>query len=404
MGTQNGNYITRRIRTLSAGIGKTVLIYPSAFLAAVGISIIELGIIFYIREIFGATPSQVGYFTALWSFWYIIGCVLVRPLFTRVLPRYLLMASTFCMSLFILLITLCTSFWQAYACYSLYAVAMSFFWPPIMGWLSRDVEGAMLGKRMSYFNLSWSIGVIIGPPMAGVLSARSTGLPLYASSLLFLVNCVLIVAGSLLLPKLRTDQGIDSMPRNLRGEKDTSTHFRFPAWVGMFTTFTVIGVLISIFPVFARDELLLRKEIIGFLMQSRTVIATFVFILLAHTLFWHFRIVPMVMGQMCLTIVVLAMNFTSSPVVLAMLISLLGAFRSLSYSNSLFHGVSGSINRAGRMAVHESLLAAGLVFGSAIGGMLYQSFSMTAVYEFCAAVVFGGTVLQVLLYFILRNR
>jgi DHA1 family multidrug resistance protein-like MFS transporter/DHA1 family quinolone resistance protein-like MFS transporter len=346
----------------------------------------------------------VGYFTAFWSFWYIIGCILIRPLFTRTLPRYLLMASTFFMCLFILLIALCTSFWQAYAFYGLYAIAMSFFWPPIMGWLSRDAEGARLGKRMSYFNISWSAGMIIGPPLAGVLSARSTGLPLYAGSLLFFVNCILIVAGSLLLPKLRADRGTDGITQNRREEKDTSTHFRFPAWVGMFTTFVIIGVLISIFPVFAREELMLRKEIIGVLMQSRTVIATFVFILLAHTLFWHFRIVPMVMGQMCLAIVVLAMNFTSSPAVLVMLISLLGAFRSLSYSSSLFHGVSGSINRAGRMAIHESLLAAGLVFGSAIGGMLYQHYSMTAVYGFCAAVVIGGTVLQLSLYLILRNR
>ena len=161
--------------------------------------------------------------------------------------------------------------------------------------------------------------------------------------------------------------------------------------------------LISIFPVFARDELMLRKEVIGVLMQSRTFIATFVFILLGHTVFWHFRIVPMVMGQVGLAIVVFAMNFTTSPPVLAVLISLLGAFRSLSYSNSLFHGVSGSGNRAGRMAIHEALLAAGLIFGSALGGELYQRYSMTAVYGFCAAVVISGAFVQLALHLILRN-
>ena len=92
------------------------------------------------------------------------------------------------------------------------------------------------------------------------------------------------------------------------------------------------------------------------------------------------------------------MNFTRSPLVLAMLISLVGSFRSLSYSNSLFHGVSGSVNRTGRMAIHEALLAGGLIFGSAFGGELYQRYTMTAVYGFCAAVV------QLALYFILRDR
>ena len=404
MGKQFNSYTPRQVRLFSAGIGKTFIIYPSAFLVATGISIVELGIIFYIREIYGATPRQVGYFTALWSLWYILGCLLIRPLFGKALPRHLLMAATFFMSLFILLLPFTNFFWQAYAGYSIYAVAMSLFWPPIMGWLSRDTEGPLLGKRMSYFNLSWSIGLIIGPLIAGVLSARSPELPLYAGSILFMVISLLIATGSLVLPKVRSDRGIDTPQRSQGQKTDESSFFRFPGWVGMFTTFVVIGVVISIFPVFARDELMLRKEIIGVLMQSRTFIATFVFIILGHTVFWHFNITPMVLGQAGLAVVVFAMNFTRSPLVLAMLIALLGSFRSLSYSNSLFHGVSGSINRAGRMAVHEALLAAGLIFGSAFGGELYQRFSMNAVYGFCAAVVLSGAVVQLALYLILRHR
>jgi DHA1 family multidrug resistance protein-like MFS transporter/DHA1 family quinolone resistance protein-like MFS transporter len=256
---------------------------------------------------------------------------------------------------------------------------------------------------MSYFNISWSIGLIIGPLVAGVLSARSPELPLYAGSLLFFATCLLMVAGSALLPKVRSDRETDSPNRSLKGEMDCSSFFRFPGWVGMFTTFVVIGMVISIFPVFARDELTLRKEVIGVLMQSRTFIATFVFIILGHTVFWHFKIAPMIMGQMGLAIVVFAMNFTTSPPILAALISLLGAFRSLSYSNSLFHGVSGSVNRAGRMAVHEALLAAGLIFGSAFGGELYQRYSMTAVYGFCAAVVLSGAFAQLAIYLMMRK-
>jgi len=311
MRKQFNNNIPRQVRLFSAGIGKTSIIYPSAFLMATGISIVELGIIFYIREIFGATPRQVGYFTALWSLWYVLGCLLIRPLFRKALPRHLLMAATSIMSLFVLLTTFTSSFWQAYTSFSIYAVAMSFFWPPIMGWLSRDAEGSQLGKRMSYFNLSWSIGLVVGPLFSGVLSARSPELPLYAGSLLFMMTCLLIVGGSSVLPKVRSDRRIDNPQPNRTLKNDESSYFRFSGWVGMFTTFVVIGVVISIFPVFARDELLFRKEIIGVLMQSRNFIATFVFIILGHTVFWHFRITPMVLGQVGLTIVVLALNFSS---------------------------------------------------------------------------------------------
>ncbi len=172
----------------------------------------------------------------------------------------------------------------------------------------------------------------------------------------------------------------------------------------MLTTFIVIGVVINIFPVFARDELLLRKETIGLLMQSRAFLAAFVFVFLGHTTFWHFRISYMTLGQVCLAFIIFFMNFTSSPLILAALIAMIGALRAHSYNSSVFHGVSGSIARTKRMAVHESLLAAGLIFGSSLGGLIYQKYSMTAVYYFCAAVVMSGVLLQLGLYRLLQKK
>jgi len=163
-------------------------------------------------------------------------------------------------------------------------------------------------------------------------------------------------------------------------------------------------VIINIFPIYARDELLLRKEVIGLLMLSRSFIAVFVFILMGHSVIWHFRILPMAIGQVCLAGVMFFMIFVSSPPVLALSISLVGAFRAFSYNGSVFHGVSGSINRTGRMAVHEAGLAGGLIFGPLFGGLIYQKNSMNAVYSFCAIVVALGVLLQVGLYFFLKRN
>jgi len=188
----------RQVRkSLSSGLGKSSVIYPSALLVATGITTIELGIIFYIKEIFGATPSQIGYFTAVWSFCYIIGCVFIRPIFNKVLPRFLLIVSSFLMCVFVLSIIFIKVFTFAFVYYDLYGIAMSFFWPPILGWLSQDIEGARLGKSMSYFNISWSVGIVIGPFLAGVLSAISPELPLYTGGFLFLLTGMLIGIPSL---------------------------------------------------------------------------------------------------------------------------------------------------------------------------------------------------------------
>ncbi len=308
------------------------------------------------------------------------------------------------MFFFILMILYIKVFTYAFIYYDLYGLAMSFFWPPIMGWLSQDIEGSRLGKSMSFFNLTWSGGIIIGPLLAGILSAISPEIPLYVGSALFLLTGVIIAGGSILLPQIRADRGNDQSPERESGRVDMSTVLRYPGWIGLFTTFVVIGMMINIFPVFARDELFLKKELIGLLMQSRTFIATFVFIILGQTTFWHFKITPMITGQIGLACLVILMNFTSSPLVLAFLIAFIGALRALSYNSSLFHGVSGSINRTGRMAIHEALLATGLIFGSSFGGVVYQKYSMTVVYYFCGSIVFLGAVIQSGLYLLLRKQ
>jgi DHA1 family multidrug resistance protein-like MFS transporter/DHA1 family quinolone resistance protein-like MFS transporter len=214
----------------------------------------------------------------------------------------------------------------------------------------------------------------------------------------------LITAASLLLPEIKRDRGSAASVDEQTPKVDGSTILRFPAWIGMFIAFGLSGVVMNIFPVFAVEELYLKKEIIGVLMQSRNYIAVIVFILLGHSVFWHFKISFILACQAVLACLFFSMNFISSPVVFAVYISLIGGIRAYSYSSSLFHGISGSINREGRIAVHEVLLNSGLIFGSSIGGLIYQNFSMIVVFYFCSAIAMLGVLLQACLYFLLRGK
>ena len=373
-------------------------------MVATGISVIKLGIIFYIMEVFYATPSQIGYFSALWSLSYVLGCIFVRPFFSKILPRFLMIGSSLLMCLFVLLILFTKVFEVAFIYYALYGLAASFFWPPVIGWFSQDIEGAKLGKTMSYFNFSWNAGLILGPFLAGILSAVNSELPLYAGGLFYFITGTIIAAASLLLPKIKLDRGSVTSVDEQTPKVDGSTILRFPGWIGMFIAFGLSGVVMNIFPVFAVEELLFRKEIIGVLIQSRNYIAVIVFILLGHSIFWHFKISIILTCQVVLACLFFSMNFISSPVVFAVYISLIGGIRAYSYSSSLFHGISGSINRAGRIAVHEVLLNSGLIFGSSMGGLIYQNFSMTVVYYFCSSIAMLGALLQAGLYFLLRGK
>ncbi len=400
-------YVSNRwqiVKSFYTGIGKSAVLLPAAFLVAAGVGTVALGMIFYVRDVFAATPSQVGYLTALWSLSYIMGCLFIRQAFNRVLPRFLLIASTFLMSMFVLASVLSHRFFMVYVFYSLWGIAMSLFWPFIMGWLSYGIEGAKLGRVLSNYNFSWSIGTIISPFLAGILSTFSSPLPLFFGSSLFFLTCVFIIGATLTLPKIKADRWIEAAKKSNTSLKDSSTPLRFPSRIGLFTTYTVVGVILNIFPVYAQADLGVSKSLVGLILQQRAIFATVGFIVLGRTSFWHFKPSQMIVGQILLSAMVFLLQYTSMPFPLGILLALIGILMSLSYFNSLFHGVSGSINRAGRMAIHESILSAGLIVGSSVGGILYEKYAMSTVYQFCAALVLIGTVLQTGLVFKIHGK
>ncbi len=391
------SYVDRRLQLVKSfymGIGKSALIFPIAFLAAFGQGLVTLGVIFYIRDIFGATPSQVGTMTGLWSAAYITGCIFLRRVTDGILPRHLLIAAAFLECLFVALILTAGNFTVVIVLYMLFGMSISLFWPPIMGWLSQDIEGPALGRLMARFNLSWSVGSIVSPQLAGLLSERYESLPLIAGCCLFFLAGILVLLASLTLPKIRSDRMVN-VKKNAGGNgTDGSTPLRFPAWIGVLTTYTTIGVIVNIFPLYALNTLEFSKSTVGFIMQNRALFGMVGFLIMGRTTFWHFRPGQMIIGQLIYASLAFSMMFADTGLATSALISSVGIFMAQSYFNSMFHGVSGSINRAGRMAVHEVLISSGLIIGSVFGGIIYQRFSMEYVYIFCAAFVLLGVVLQ----------
>ena len=391
-------YVSRQaqmIRSFYSGIGKTAVIFPAAFLGSVAWGTLALGLVFYLREIYEATGSQIGAFVGLWYFCYILGCLLVRPLTDRIRPRYLLPAASFAACLLALAVHCGGSFILAFVFCGLLGISTALFWPPLMGWLSSELEGPQLSKVMSRFNLSWSMGAIISPYLAGWLSERNTVLPIYAASGFFLLTSFLVAGAALALPRVRDDRYSAGRSQDTGTGEDKSTLLRYSAWVGLFTAWVVLGVIVSIFPVSAREDLHISKSVIGMLLLSRALFTTVGFGIMGRTTFWHYRPSQMLLGQLCIAGCLVAMTYASHPLTIGPVLALMGLFIALSYSNSLFHGIAGSVNRAARSAVHESLLSAGLISGSLLGGIVYQHYSISVAYLLCAGVVLTGVFVQV---------
>jgi predicted MFS family arabinose efflux permease len=278
--------------------------------------------------------------------------------------------------------------------YGLFGFCLSFFWPPLMSWLSLGIEGKQLGQAMTRLTFVGNMGIIISPFVAGALSSLSPRYPLYAAAAVFVANCLLLIGAVLALPRIRSDRHRGRSRREEPEKADRSTALRFPAWVGLFVTFTVLGVIITVFPMYARDDLGLSKAAIGALLLCRALCTAAGFLVLGRLTFWHFRPFPMTVGLALLAALVFGISRAASLFLLALSLALIGPLISLGFSYSFFHGATGASRRATRMAIHEALLASGLIAGSAAGSQVYQHFSMTAVSVFCAALIALAIVIQ----------
>jgi len=384
------------LRAYSALAGKSAIVYPAAFLVALGLGQVGLGLIFYLREVFSSPATVIGWLAATWSLAYIVGCLLVRPAFDTVPPPYLIVVANFLMTGFTLGMQFVPSISWIFALHGLYGMAVSHFWPPLMGWLSSEVEGEALNRACARFNLSWCLGGIISPYLAGWLSEMNVRLPLLGGSALFLLTAVYVAGTALVKPKT----GGVSTCRAAGGQQnaalapDRSTLLRYPAWVGLFATYFAMGVIASIFPVIGQDDLLLSRSSIGLLLLVRSLVNAVAFLALGRLVFWHFRVLPMLMGQLMAVCGFVLLAHVHEPVLVGVLLGIFGITLAMSYSSSLFHGASGSRNRPARMAVHESVLAAGLVAGAGVGGMVYHAHGAARLFYLCALVVLVALLAQ----------
>ena len=404
------NYISQRtqlIQSYYSGIGKSGVIFPAAFTVSVALGLVNLGLVFYVTERFEASATQVGWLAATWSLCYVIGCLLVRPRFDQVLPRYLTVGACFFLALFTVAIHTVPAPQGLALVFPLVGaggLALSFFWPPLMGWLSTNTEGAALGRLFSRYNVFWSTGMIISPFLAGWLSDIHVRLPMLLGSSLYLLTSVFLAGAALTLPRIRSDRQTGTANDENSDSGAQSTPLRFPAWLGLFASFFSMGVLVAVFPVAARSELDFSKSLIGFILLIRSLTNTVAFVGLGKADFWHFRCTPMVVGQLAGAVAMALLGVTQAPGVIMLMAGLFGITMALSYSNSVFHGVSGSMNRAGRMAIHESVLALGLVTGSALGGMIYDMAGMTVLFLTCGMILAAVAFLQSMLCMLSRKK
>lgn len=375
------------IRAYHGGIGKTAIIYPAAFFVAIAMGQMTLGMVLYARLGLDVGGTRIGVLAGIWSVTYVFGCLVMRPWFNRVLPRYLIVASTAMTALLVLAMMATSRYAVLLGLYGAFGLVLSLVWPPMMGWVSTEYEGQALGRVIGRYNLSWCSGAVISPFLCGWLSEQDLRWPLLFAAALLLLVSVFVMGASLVLPRVRADFGTGAPHDAVPGDVDRSSPLRFPAWIGLYMSFFGMGLLVAVFPLIAIEAWSASEIMVGLVFTLRGLANIVAFVILGRIHAWHFRRLPMVGVQWIVVAVfaLLAINRSIGGAVL--LLGVFGAAMAMSYASSFFHGTTGSLNRARRMAIHEAVLAAGLMTGSVIGGWWYETLSQNGVFSMATLVL-----------------
>lgn len=371
--------------------GKMAVILPSAFINSLAVGSMSLGMLFAVKDLFGAGPGLVASLGALWSTAYLTGCIVLRVPAGRLRPRtamtVMLLGSAASVTAFLAY----PGLWQAFASYACFGFLTAFFWPPVMGWLSKGYEGAELNRATSLFSFSWSIGGIVSSYMAGLLSERDKLLPIVVAVALLLVNAAFVSLSRLFV---RYDGAAAPEAGKPEPTVDRSTPLRYPAWLGVFLMYAVMGVVLNVFPVFASDELGLSESTIGLALTIRAAATTVGFLALGRLTFWQFKrvAIPALSIATAASLALLAVARTVAGFSVGF--TVVGLLQAMVYNNSLFYGVSGAPDRDKRASVHESTLTLGQIAGSVSGGFVYQALSMPPVFVGLALLLATGAAAQ----------
>lgn len=289
---------------------------------------------------------------------------------------------------------------QAFVAYAAYGFILAFFWPQVMGWLSKGYEGAQLNRATSLFSFSWSVGGIFSSYIAGVLSERGKLLPIMLSAGLFGFNALFVLVSHRFLPDDETET---EQSRRVSDTEDRSTPLRYPAWLGAFLIYTVMGVMFNVFPVFARDRLAISESSIGLILTIRASATALGFFVLGRVTILQFNRAALPILTAVSSLIVVLLVFQRGAAGFAVCFGIIGFLQAAMYNNSLFYATSGALDRDKRASIHEALLTFGQVVGSISGGALYQQFSMPVVFASLAGLLGAGTAIQSSMVFRLRD-
>ena len=383
-------------------------LYGAAFSMALALNGLWTAMPFVMRNI-GGTEAHVGYAWAANMFSYMVCLIITGFALGRHNPKNTtrLSAAIIFTSILILCIIICTILlknlygsllliWAAIAACAVAGAAMALYWPYLMSWVSEDIEGHALNRRLGTFNGSWSSAAFVGPLLGGFLVDIGTPIPIVfvMSTIVICFICLNIAADGSVITSLFGDEQTSTGSGNLNNID--IIRFRWIARIGLFGSWACLGVTRSQFALLF-TEMGYSETWFGMLIMIFGICNFSIMTAAGRCAFWHFKSSLLLAAQAAVAVsLVLVIYGKSLPVFVAAFI-VMGCGFGFIYCSHLYYGTTGKKKRSRQMVIHEATLSLGVVVGSGTGGFIARSFGPYYPYWFNLALLIAGFITQIIL-------
>ena len=383
-------------------------LYGAAFCMSLALNALWTAMPFVIRNI-GGTETHVGYVWAANMFSYMVCLIITGFVLGRHNPKNTTRISVAVIftSILTLNIIICvilrknlngslSLIWAAIAACAVAGAAMALYWPFLMSWVSEDIEGHALNRRLGTFNGSWSGAAIIGPLVGGFLVDVGTPVPI-VFVIVSLVICFIflnIAADGTFITSLFGDE----QTRTVNGSLNNANivRLRWIARIGLFGSWACLGVTRSQFALLFTG-MGYSETWFGMLIMIFGICNFSVMIVAGRCAFWHFKPTLLLVAQIAIAASLVLVIYGGTLPVFILAFIVMGCGFGFIYCSHLYYGTTGKKKRSTQMVIHEATLSLGIVVGSGTGGFIARSFGPYRPYWFNLVLLTAGLIIQIIL-------
>jgi len=352
---------------------------------------------------FGAGPLMLGLLGSVGSLVYTLACPFagrisdahvlpdtLRPVNGRRRSIMLSCALLICVDLCILFAAGIRDLLIMAACGSL---CSAFFWPPLQAWLTEAPGEDSLSDRLGIFNLSWSLGIMIGPMIGGCLFAADYRFPWFYG--VAAASCMLVSLFALRISPPRSGD-VPSTQEMATPHRRHGIFLPLSLWANFVCWFCLANVQ-SLYPKYA-VSVGFSPQIIGSFLFLIGAAQSLCFIVLRSRPAWQFRYGPLILAHAAAGGGILALSRVVSLPLIAASLPPLGCALGLSYYSSIYYSLCVSGDTGRRAGIHERMVGSGFFVGPITGGVIARYLNMRSPFILCGLLLLATSVGEAILW------